>query len=158
MSYDLARLEAEDTITRLIFAYCVGIDTGRLDDTARLFSEGTWYLNEDTPLSGFDEVSRFLSDNVILYDGVPGTRHTVSNIVIDLDDDRTSARVRSYVVVFQTVPGGSPHIMFQGAYDDTFALDSKGWHFHERRIRTDGTGDMTLHLRGADAQAVGTTS
>lgn len=158
MSYDLAQLEAEDAIRRLIFAYCAGIDSGNLDDTARLFSDGTWYLNEESPLTGFDEVSRFLNDNVILYGGVPGTRHTVSNIVVDLDDDRTSARARSYVIVFQTVPGRPPHIMFQGAYDDTFALGSKGWHFHERRIRTDGTGDMTLHLRGADAQAVGTTS
>jgi len=158
MSYDLDRLEAEDAITRLIFAYCTGIDTGRLDDTARLFSNGTWYLNEDTPISGFDAVSSFLNDNVILYDGVPGTRHTVSNIVIDLDDDRRTARARSYVIVFQTVPGNPPHIMFQGAYADIFARGDDGWHFHERRIHADGTGDMTLHLKGADAQAVGTTA
>jgi len=45
--------------------------------------------------------------------------------------------------------------MFQGAYDDTFLRDDHGWRFDERRIHTDGTGDMSLHLRGADAQAVG---
>jgi hypothetical protein len=158
MNDDIDRLKAEDAITRLIYAYCSGIDTGNLDDTARLFSNGTWFLNEDTPLSGFDEVSTFLNDNVILYGGVPGTRHTVSNIVIDLDEAGSAARARSYVIVFQTVPGAAPHIMFQGAYDDTFSWDAKGWRFHERRIQTDGTGDMTLHLKGADAQAVGTTA
>ena len=158
MTYDLERIEAEAAITRLIYAYCVGIDTGHLDDTARLFANGTWFLTEDSPISGFRDVSIFLNDSVILYDGVPGTRHTVSNIVIDLSDDRLSAQAGSYVVVFQTVPGSPPHIMFQGAYTDTFLRGSDGWHFHERRIRTDGTGDMSLHLRGTEAQAVGTTA
>jgi hypothetical protein len=155
MTYDLQRLEAEDAITRLLFAYCEGIDSGNLDDMARLFTHGTWYLNQDTPLSGFDAISSFLADNVILYDGVPATRHTVSNVRIDLAEDRGSARSRSYVIVFQAVPGSAPHIMFQGAYDDTFLRDDHGWRFDERRIHTDGTGDMSLHLRGADAQAVG---
>ena len=41
MRYDLGRLEAEDSITRLIYAYCAGIDTGQLDDTAELFTKGT---------------------------------------------------------------------------------------------------------------------
>jgi len=48
--------------------------------------------------------------------------------------------------------------MLQGAYGDTSPRGSDGWHFHERRIRTDGTGDLTLHLRGVQAQAVGTTA
>lgn len=155
MSYTLDRLEAEDAITRLIFAYCTSIDTGRLDDTARLFSHGTWYLNEDTPISGFDQVSEFLNSNVILYNGVPGTRHTVSNIVIDLDEHGSHAHAQSYVIVFQTVPGNPPHIMFQGAYDDTFARGQDGWHFRERHIQTDGTGEMSLRLKSAEAQAVG---
>ncbi|WP_181780947.1 nuclear transport factor 2 family protein [Pseudonocardia pini] len=155
MTYDLERLDAEDAITRLLFAYCEGIDEGALDDVARLFEHGTWYLTADTPLAGFDAVSGFLADNVILYDGVPATRHTVSNIRIDLADDRRSARSRSYVVVFQSVPGAAPHIMFQGAYDDTFTVDEHGWHFAERRIRADGTGDMSLHLKGAEARSVG---
>jgi SnoaL-like domain len=155
MSYDLERMAAEDAITRLLFAYCTGIDTGQLDDTARLFTDGTWYLNAQTPLSGFEAVSSFLHDKVILYDGVPATRHTVTNIRIDLTDDRRHAHVGSYVTVFQAVPGSVPHIMFQGAYEDTFAVGDNGWHFDERRIITDGTGDMTLHLKGAEAHAVG---
>lgn len=155
MPYDLERVAAEDEITRLIFAYCTGIETGQFDETARLFSEGTWFLNEETPLSGFEAVSGFLHDNVILYDGIPCTRHTVTNIRIDLTEDRRNAHVDSYVTVFQSVPGAAPHIMFQGAYDDTFAAGANGWHFDERRIVTDGTGDMSLHLKGAEAQSVG---
>jgi hypothetical protein len=148
-NFDLERLAAEDEITRLLFAYCTGIDTGHLDDTAQLFAEGTWYLNPDSPLTGREDVAGFLHDNVILYAGVPGTRHVVTNIRIDLADDRASARAQSYVIVHQSVPGSAPEIIFQGAYDDTFACSGSGWHFAERRIITDGTGDMSRHLKGA---------
>jgi 3-phenylpropionate/cinnamic acid dioxygenase small subunit len=114
-----------------------------------LFEQGTWYLTPDTPLSGTEDVARFLHDNVILYDGVPGTRHVVTNIRIDLADDHSTARAQSYVIVFQAVPGSAPEIIFQGAYDDAFAHSGSSWHFAERRILTDGTGDMSRHLKGA---------
>lgn len=57
--FDLGRLAAEDEITQLLFAYCTGIDTGRLDDTAKLFANGTWYLNPDSPLSGAERSRPF---------------------------------------------------------------------------------------------------
>lgn len=153
--FDLSRLAAEDEITRLMFAYCSTIDTGNLDATAALFAKGTWYLNPESPLSGTDDVAAFLNDSVILYEGVPATRHVVSNIRIELAADRRSAHVDSYVIVFQCLPGSVPKIMFQGAFDDTFAHDGSAWHFDVRRIHTDGTGDMSGHLRGAQPVAAG---
>ena len=154
-AFDLERLAAEDEIARLISAYCTGIDTGHLDDTAQLFAEGTWYLTPDSPLSGTEDVARFLHDNAILYAGVPGTRHVVTNIRIDLAGDRATARAQSYVIVFQAVPGSAPEIIFQGAYDDAFAHSGSSWHFAERRILTDGTGDMSRHLKGAQPVPAG---
>jgi hypothetical protein len=153
---NLERLAAEDEITRLLFAYCTGIDTGHLDDTAELFERGTWYLTPDTPLSGTEDVARFLHDSVILYAGVPRTRHMVTNIRIDLGGDLATARAQSYVIVYQSVPGSAPEIIFQGAYDDTFAHCGSSWHFTERRILTDGTGDMSRHLKGAQPVPAGT--
>src|SRR3954469_8429950 len=112
----LDRIADEKAIARLIYAYCTGIDTGQFDDTARLFEQGAWFLNPQTPFQGAEAVSRFLRENVITYDGVPGTRHVVSNIRTDVADDRASAVSRSYVIVYQTVPGATPQIIFQGAY------------------------------------------
>lgn len=145
------RLDDERAITQLLYAYAAGIDSGHFDATADLFARGTWFLNPDTPCQGSEAVSTFLHDNVILYGTVPGTRHTISNIRIEVAADRSTATCQSYVVVFQTVPDHAPHIMFQGAYDDTFANTNGQWHFHERRIITDGTGDMSLHLKSAEA-------
>jgi hypothetical protein len=150
MDFTEDRLRAEDEITRLLFEYCSSIDTGRLDDTARLFEKGSWYLNPDTPFQGIRDMAGFLWENVILYDGVPKTRHVVSNIRIDIDADRpTSARSRSYVIVYQCVEGSVPQIIFQGAYDDTFVRDGQAWRFMDRRIITDGIGDMSKHLKSA---------
>ena len=149
MNDTLARIEDEAEITRILYEYCVGIDSGRFDDTARLFAHGTWFLDPDTPRTGFEAVSAFLHDDVICYGDTPKTRHTMSNIRIDVADDRRTARCRSYLVVFQAIPGRPPHIMFQGAYDDTFHRVDGTWFFDERRIEADGTGDMSLHLRSA---------
>src|SRR3954454_4860235 len=151
MAQTLERLEDQDAITRLLFAYCEGIDSGDFNQTARLFNRGTWFLNPETPCAGFEAVSSFLHDSVILYGTVRETRHTVSNIRIDIDSQRSRATCRSTVIVFQSVPGQAPHIMFQGAYDDVFSRTGGEWHFHERRIETDGTGDMSLHLKTAHA-------
>jgi SnoaL-like domain/FAD binding domain len=152
----LDRIADEEAIARLIYAYCTGIDTGQFDDTARLFERGAWFLNPQTPFQGTEAVSRFLWENVITYDGVPGTRHVVSNIRTDVADDRRSAVSRSYVIVYQTVPDAMPEIIFQGAYDDTFARTDGEWHFVERHIETDGTGDMSRHLKSA--QPAGSSS
>ena len=152
----LDRIADEKAIARLIYAYCTGIDTGQFDDTARLFERGAWFLNTQTPFQGAEAVSRFLRDNVITYYGVPGTRHVVSNLRTDVADDRSSAVSRSYVIVYQTVPGATPEIIFQGAYNDTFARTDSEWHFVERHIETDGTGDMSRHLKAA--QPAGSSS
>jgi hypothetical protein len=155
-TFNLERLAAEDEITRLLFAYCTGIDTGHLDDTAELFERGTWYLTPDTPLSRTGDVARFLHDNVILDAGVPRTRQRVTNIRIDLASDLATARAQSYVIVYQSIPGSTPQIIFQGACDDTFAHSGSSWHFTERHILTDGTGDMSRHLKGAQPVPAGT--
>jgi len=140
---------AEDNISRVVFGYATGIDSGNLDDTARLFSHGAWFVNPDQPFRGFDEVSEFLWSNVILYNGVPRTRHCISNLVINLDSSGVKANAHSNVMVYQTVPDQLPGIIFQGGYKDSFLLVDGQWYFDERHIVTDGIGDMSYHLKSA---------
>lgn len=143
------RVNAESAITRLILEYCAAIDEGRLDDMARLFTKGTWIPSPTMPLKGHEQVAGFLG-SVILYDGVPRTRHSTTNIRIDLADDAQSATADSYVIIYQSVKGSSPFILLQGAYKDTFLVDEAGqWHFHERHVTADGMGDTTKHLRAS---------
>lgn len=144
---DVARLVAEADIKNLIFEYCAGIDTGDFARTARLFEKGTWFYDPASPITGVDVVTEFLEGLVILYDGVPKTRHTISNVQIKVSDDVTTATAESYVVVFQVAPGSVPQTIFQGAYDDSFVLDEGAWRFHERRFSADGIGDLSRHVK-----------
>jgi len=141
------RLAAKESVTRLILAYCSEIDAGRLDGMAELFSKGTWYPSPRTPLKGRDQVAAFLNTNVILYDGVPRTRHVTTNIRVDLAEDGKSASAESYMIIYQSAPGSGPQIIVQGAYADKFFLDDGQWFFDERHVTTDGMGDTSNHIR-----------
>lgn len=141
---------AEDAISRVVFGYATGIDSGNLNDTAHLFSHGAWFVNPDQPFRGFDEVADFLWTNVILYDGVPRTRHCISNLVIDLEENGLKATARSNVMVYQAVPSQVPGIIFQGGYRDSFHVVDGQWFFDERHIVTDGIGDFSYHLKSAN--------
>lgn len=151
---NLERLAAEDEITRLLLVYCTGIDTGRLDDTAELSGRETSYLTPGTPLSGIEDVARFLKDNGILYAGARGHARG------DQRPHRPRRRFRhgpSPVLRHRLPerPGSAPGIIFQGAYD-AFAHFGSSWHFTKRRILTDGPGDMSRHLKGAQPVPAGT--
>jgi hypothetical protein len=140
-------LKAKDAINRLMLAYCSNIDKGQLDDMAALFSRGTWIPSPGSPLKGQDAVAGFLNDFVILYDGVPKTRHVISNVLIDLADDVKSATAESYVIIYQAVDDSGPQIILQGYYNDTFTLDDGVWCFNERHVFADGMGDVSKHIR-----------
>lgn len=146
MAVDLDRLGDEREISHLLHSYCEAYDAARWTDTARLFDRGTWYVSDDVALSGTEQVVSFLESNIRLYEGSPRTRHTLSNIRIDIAEDRTSARSESIVVVFQSPPGEAPRILVQGVYLDKFGNESNRWYFAERRAVVDGAGDLSTHF------------
>lgn len=142
----VARLVAEAEIKNLLMEYTTGIDTGDFARTARLFEKGTWFYDPTSPITGVDVVTEFLEGLVVLYDGVPKTKHVLSNIRVHVADDFESATAESYVVVFQAAPESAPQIIFQGAYDDSFVREDGVWRFHERRFTCDGIGDLSRHI------------
>ncbi|WP_072807456.1 nuclear transport factor 2 family protein [Rhodococcoides yunnanense] len=144
--HDVARLVSESDITKLIVEYCASIDDGEFARTGKLFEKGVWFYDPSSPITGIAAVVEFLDGLVLLYDGVPKTRHTLSNFRIDVSDDNTTAAAKTNVVVFQAAPESVPQIIFQGAYDDTFVREDGVWRFDERRFSADGIGDLSRHL------------
>ncbi|MEV0111144.1 nuclear transport factor 2 family protein [Nocardia sp. NPDC050799] len=144
---DVARLVSEADITNLIIEYCNSIDAGDFARTGRLFEKGTWFYDPASPITGAAAATKFLEGLVLLYDGVPKTRHVLSNFQIKLSEDFASATAVSYVVVFQAAPESVPQIIFQGAYDDTFVCEHGIWRFDVRRFTCDGIGDLSRHLK-----------
>jgi 3-phenylpropionate/cinnamic acid dioxygenase small subunit len=136
-------------ITALVHRYAELLDQGDLDGTAALFAHATWRsVGRAQPLEGAEAVRRGY-DNVILYDGVPSTKHVISNLTIDVDDAGT-ATARSYFTVLQGRPDFPLQPVLAGRYEDRFEKVDGQWRFAERVIHPDLVGDLSRHLRGAD--------
>jgi hypothetical protein len=68
-----------------------------------------------------------------------------SNVIYEFNNEVTTAEVRSYFSVYQTL-GGQNAIIAGGRYVDRFDKSVDGWHISERRIYNENFGDMTHHL------------
>ena len=133
-------------VTALIHEYAERIDAGDLDGVAAMFADATWRSpGRAQPLRGAAEVRRAY-DGVILYDGVPSTKHAVTNVVVEVTGDTATAR--SYFTVLQALADFPLQPIVAGRYHDRFVRDENGWRFVERIVWMDLTGDLSRHLVG----------
>jgi SnoaL-like domain len=141
-----------ETISALVMTYAERIDAGDLDGVAALFEHATWRSSlRAESLRGAAEVRRAY-DGVLLYDGVPGTRHVVTNLVVELEaPDR--AQARSTFTVFQARPDFPLQPIICGRYHDTFERVAGAWRFADRLIVPELIGDLSRHLRPAPGPA-----
>jgi ketosteroid isomerase-like protein len=139
----MATMDDREAIRDLITGYGERIDAGDLDGVAALFRNGTWIAGARR-LEGADAV-RAVYDDVILYDGSPGTRHVMSDVVVDVDGDTATSRCS--FTVLQARPDFPLQVILVGRYRDAFARADIGWEFRERRIDADLLGDLSRHMR-----------
>ncbi len=134
-------------ITALIHTYAERLDAGDLDGVAALFADATWRSpGRPEPLRGAVAVRRAY-DAVILYDGVPCTKHVVSNVTVTPGEETTTATARSYFTVLQARPDFPLQPIIAGRYHDAFACAGGVWRFSDRLILPDLLGDLSRHLR-----------
>lgn len=139
-----AMRSAEQHIIALMAEYCDSIDRGDLDACAALFRGGRWGIVGQ--LAEGERAVRALLANVTLYDGVPRTRHLMSNVLIDVAPGGDSATARSCLMVMQGVPPDFPlQAIFIGTYHDVFVREAGQWRFCERAIVPDLVGDLSRH-------------
>jgi len=134
----------EKRILKIMCEYCDSIDRGDLDATAALFAEGAWGIKGD--LAEGAAAVRAVLANVTLYDGVPNTRHLMSNVQVEIDRDGAGASASCCITVMQCVAGDFPmQAIFIGTYHDRFKQQNQQWSFVERVIDPDLVGDMSRH-------------
>lgn len=146
-------MKSRRAIERLLYDYCFGIDTGDFGFTASLFGDdGQYGLVGGPSARGAAQVLGMLQASVRTYDGVPRTRHVVTNVCIDMagahdgDRDGDQAAVRSYVQVVHQSPGGPIGPIVVGTYLDRVHLVDRRWLFAERRMHLELVGDLSTHL------------
>lgn len=140
-------IESIHAIQRLMNEYCYSVDTGDFDAMAALFEHGSFQFigDEDSVLTGTKEM-RAMLNNVTLYEGQPNTKHVMSNVQIDVDDNNARAVAQCYITVFQAVPNQFPlQAIFIGCYHDHFERIDSEWRFKQRSISPDLIGDLAFH-------------
>jgi len=122
---------------------------------AALFADATWRsagrsawgsAARTEPLRGVEQVRRAY-DGVLLYDGVPCTKHVISNLTVTIDPTGATATARSYFTVLQARPDLPLQPIIAGRYHDAFACVAGVWRFSDRLILPDLVGDLRRHLR-----------
>ncbi len=143
-------MDPREGIERLLYAYSDTIDRGDFESTAKLFgSDGLYGLVDAGAAKGADQVLATMRGTVRTYDGVPRTRHVVTNVVIDVDAGLTSGRARSYVNVVHQAPGQPLASIVAGTYHDRVHLVDGEWQFAERRMLIELVGDLSTHLKNS---------
>lgn len=137
-----------DEITALVHRYAELLDAGELDGVVGLFAHATWRSAATGAVLHTPDKIRAVYDRIILYDGIPRTRHLMNNLTIDLVDGADDASGHCYYTVLQGGDAGSPiEIILSGRYEDQYHRGVDGWHLTDRLFHVDLTGDQSRHFR-----------
>ncbi|WP_433299012.1 nuclear transport factor 2 family protein [Pseudonocardia sp. CA-142604] len=141
-------------IENLIATYAELVDDGDFAGVGDLFADAT-FIGRNVPVTGRDAIEAMLRDSVILYeDSTPRTKHLVTNIIVEVDEEAGTAGARSYVTALQALPDLPMQAIVSGRYHDRFERRDGRWRFVERRVHIDLVGDVSCHLRRTAAEAI----
>ena len=132
-----------ERIRSLIHEYAFRLDAGDLDGVAALFRNATWRSGTRS-LTGVATI-RAVYDDVILYDGVPSTRHVMGDVVVEVDGLHATSRCS--FTVFQSRPDFALQAVLVGRYHDEFVCVDGTWEFRTRVVHADLRGDLSHHMR-----------
>lgn len=135
-----------DAIAALLYTYAERLDAGDFAGVGALFAHATYGAADGPRWQGTAEVLATLERLVVRHDGVPRTKHVITNAIIDVDDGASTATARSYFTVFQATPVLPLQPIITGRYHDRFARADGTWRFADRRIFMDLVGDLREHL------------
>ena len=135
-------------ITALIHSYALLLDGGDMDAVAALFANSTWRSEPAGRVLRGGEAVRPVYAQVKLYDGVPRTKHLLTNLTVEVEPGARRASAHCYWTVLQNMEPGNPvEIILSGQYVDTFEKAEGAWRFADRLIKVDLTGDVSRHMR-----------
>jgi SnoaL-like domain len=137
-------------IKNIVLSYVELLDLGDLDGLSNVFARATVHTQGSAPLRGAAAFKEFIEASVHFYDGIPSTKHVVSNVMVEIDDEGHSATARSYFTAFQARPELPLQPILAGRFHDRLARQDDGWHIVERMIHADLIGDVRYHIKEAN--------
>lgn len=143
--------DSSRAIENLLHTYAERIDAGDFDGVAELFTHGRIQAApEASPEMIFEGRAAVLglyeTTTRRLHDGTPGTKHVVTNAIIEVDEETGTASSRAYYTVLQATDELPLQPIITGRYHDTFRRIDGRWWFDTRVMVVDQLGDLTHHL------------
>ncbi|MCV7299769.1 nuclear transport factor 2 family protein [Mycobacterium barrassiae] len=133
-------------IKNLVYRYSEAFDTGDFDSAVGLFAEARVRVSgSDATFTGA-AIRSLLTDRMRLYDGIPMTKHFITNVIIDIAAGGRDADARSYFVALQALPDFPLQPVLAGRWHDRLTKVDGQWRFEERLIHADLMGDISHHL------------
>jgi hypothetical protein len=100
-----------------------------------------------TPVTGSDAIAALYASTTRRHDdGTPLTSHVITNPLLEVAEDRATARVRSRFLVLQATPTLDLRPIIAGRYDDGFERVDGHWRFSARHMEPRLAGDLREHL------------
>jgi 3-phenylpropionate/cinnamic acid dioxygenase small subunit len=137
---------AREAISNLVHDYAEKLDDGELEAVAGLFRRATYKAAGGDIRRGQAEVLAALRRRVRLHDGLPRTKHVITNLTVEVDEAAGAASARSYFTVLQATSRLRLQPILAGRYHDRFACTDGEWHFTARVIHLDLRGELSEHL------------
>jgi hypothetical protein len=140
---------ATEAITKLIYTYAERIDLGDFAGVGELFGHATLtFEGFGDAVSGRVAVEALYGRTTRRFeDGTPRTKHVMTNLIVDVDDDGMTASSRSYFTVLQAVPGELPlQPVIAGRYRHRYQRAEGGWRVTAMHITIDLMGDLSSHM------------
>jgi 3-phenylpropionate/cinnamic acid dioxygenase small subunit len=136
-------------ILNLLYRYAECIDTGDLDGAAALFMHARVKMrgvpgDGTVDAAGLRETwEQFIA---IYSDGTPRTKHVITNPIVEIDEDGTKAKCRSYYTVLQQTDDFPLQAVCAGRYHDEFEKQDGVWRYSFRDYSLlDLVGDFRAH-------------
>jgi hypothetical protein len=145
------RAQGLEQIRRIVLAYPEMIDRGDIDGVARLF-EGIKMCTmdaaeDDVPTLSAEDIKAMYAGVILYDDGLPHTKHVITNIDVRFSEDGQTAVSRSHYSVLQGLPDFPLQVIITGRYEDTFGFDGEAWRLRVRREAADMVGDLRRHVK-----------
>ena len=138
------RSTAERQIENLIYQYARHMDRGDFSAVAELFSIATYRSANGATFTGVAELKKVLESVVKLYQGLPHTLHTTTNVEIRRNSGKAEAD--AYFTVYQQLDDFPLQVIVAGRYEDRFVRRAGKWRFVDRLVSMELFGDLSRHL------------
>jgi ketosteroid isomerase-like protein len=140
---------AAETITKLIYTYAERIDAGDFAGIGDLLEHATLTFERfGDAVTGRDAIEHLYTRTTRRYeDGTPRTKHVMTNVIVDVADDESTASSRSYFTVLQAVPGAlALQPVIAGRYRHSYERTDGRWRVTAMHITIDLVGDLGHHM------------